>query len=256
MVPCLDLVNHSSPATAYFDESANGEVVLLLREGIKVTKHDEVTIDYGHDKPAAEMLFSYGFIDSKAPANSIVLPVEPMADDPLAKAKLFAFRSPPTLKITDSDTGVPQWDAPFVYLMCINNEDGLDFQVLQETDGSHHLRMFWQETDITEQVCEIETLVKEHELCQIFCLRVVTVVIEMVQQQLEALATHDERSTLVGDERPEILGAASQLRTVEKDLLERVLQLLDHKVSLLIGCFAYGRILLPSGLFQDRQNSR
>jgi hypothetical protein len=230
MVPCLDLVNHSSPATAYFEENSKDEVVLLLGEGAQVTNQDEITIDYGRDKPAAEMLFSYGFIDSNSTAKSIILPVASMEDDPLAKAKLFTFGSPPTLKITDCDTGVARWDAPFVHLMCLNSEDGLGFKVLQETDGSHHLRMFWQETDVTDQASNMENLVKGHELCQIFRLRVVTVVLEMIQQRLEVLEAYDEQSTLTGGERPDIIRAASQLRAVEKDLFERTLKVLEHEV--------------------------
>lgn len=99
MVPCLDLVNHSNQATAYFEENERDEVVLLLHK-TSLLKKTEVTIDYGHKKPAAEMLFSYGFIDSTSTAKSIVLPVESMDDDPLAKAKLHVFGSAPTLKIS------------------------------------------------------------------------------------------------------------------------------------------------------------
>ncbi|TGJ78794.1 hypothetical protein E0Z10_g9964 [Xylaria hypoxylon] len=229
MVPCLDLVNHSNPATSYFEENLEGEVVLLLRQEVIVLKQGEITIDYGHDKSAAEMLFSYGFIDSTSTAKSIVLPVESMGDDPLAKAKLYAFGCPPNLKITDSNTGVPQWDAPFVHLMCLNDEDGLQFKVLQETDGSHDLRMFWQDTDVTGEAGNMESLIKGHELCQVFRLRAVTVVLGMIQQQLEVLAAHDEERVPTGSERPHIAQAVSQLRAVEKDLFERIFQLLEEE---------------------------
>ncbi|KAI1154591.1 hypothetical protein F4825DRAFT_162567 [Nemania diffusa] len=229
MVPCLDLVNHSSPATAYFEENAEDEVVLLLKKGADLREEDELTIDYGHDKSAAEMLFSYGFIDSTSPAKSIVLPVESMDDDPLAKAKLHVFGSTPSLRIIDSGTGVPQWDAPFVHLMCLNDEDGLGFKVLQETDGSQHLRMFWQDIDVTEEAGNMETIIKGHEMCQVFRLRAVTVVLGMIQQQLEVLAAFDEKEVLIGSERPHIRQAASHLTAVEKDLFERTLQLLEHE---------------------------
>ncbi|KAI0434360.1 hypothetical protein F5Y09DRAFT_268470 [Xylaria sp. FL1042] len=226
MVPCLDLANHSSPATAYFEESPEDEVVLLLRKGASVLTQDEITIDYGHDKSAAEMLFSYGFIDPASTAKSIVLPIESMEDDPLAKAKLYVFGSAPTLKITDSDNGVPQWDAPFIHLMCLNDEDGLHFKVLQGTDGSKDLRMFWQDIDVTEEADKMQTLVKGHGLFQIFRLRAVTVVLGMIQQQLEVLA---EERLLIGSERQHVAQAASQLRAVEKDLFERTSQVLEQE---------------------------
>ncbi|KAI1177207.1 hypothetical protein F4777DRAFT_219399 [Nemania sp. FL0916] len=229
MVPCLDLVNHSNPATAYFEENTQDEVVLLLRDGANLLEKHEVTIDYGHDKSPAEMLFSYGFVDPTSPARRIVLPLESMDDDPLAKAKLYVFGSAPTLKILDSETGVPEWDAPFVHLMCLNDEDGLNFQILQETDGSQHLRMFWQGLDVTEKAEDMETLIKRHELCQVFRLRAVTVVSGMIQRQLQALAAYDRNSGLAGDERPHIVQAASLLRDAEKDLFERTFQLLDNE---------------------------
>lgn len=235
MVPCLDLVNHSNAATAYFDENSKDEVVLLLNKGASVSKQAELTIDYGHDKSAAEMLFSYGFIESHSPAKSISLLVESMGDDPLAKAKLYTFGSAPTLKITDSENGAPQWNAPFIYLACLNDEDGLHFKVLQETDGSQCLRMFWQDIDVTEQAGNMQVLIKGHKLCQIFRLRAVSVVLGMIQQQLVALASYDENSGLIENERSQISQAATQLRAAEEDLFKRIFQVLEDEKSQLLG---------------------
>ncbi|KAI1435230.1 hypothetical protein GGR50DRAFT_687190 [Xylaria sp. CBS 124048] len=231
MVPCLDLVNHSRAPTAYFHETSEDEAVLLLHDGANVLKQDELTIDYGHEKSAAEMLFSYGFIDSESTAQSIVLPIKSMDDDPLAKAKLLVYGTRPTLKITDNDNGIPQWDAPFVQLMCLNDEDGLHFKVLRETDGSQHLRMLWQDTDVTEEAGHMETLIKGHGLCQVFRLRAVAVVFGMIQQQLETLATSDEESLFIETDRPEIVRAASQLRALERDLLGRICEVVESEKS-------------------------
>lgn len=121
MVPCLDLVNHSSQATAYFEENEKGEVVLYLRKGCAVTRGEEITIDYGQDKSPAEMLFSYGFIDQSS-TTSLVLPLLPLDDDPLATAKLHAFGTPPKLELAKDENDIPHWTAPFVYLMCLNEE--------------------------------------------------------------------------------------------------------------------------------------
>lgn len=236
MVPCLDLVNHSSAATAHFEENSKDEVVLLLNKGASVPKQGELTINYGHDKSAAEMLFSYGFIESHSPAKSIVLPVEPMDDDPLAKAKLYTFGSAPTLKITDSENGAPQWDAPFIYLACLNDEDGLHFKILQENDGSQCLRMFWQDIDVTEQADNMQALIKGHELCQIFRLRAVSVALGMIQHQLDALASYDKDSGLIENERSHIRQAASQLRAVEEDLFKRIFQVLEDEVRMWASC--------------------
>lgn len=130
----------------------------------------------------------------------------------------------------DNDTGVPHWDGPFVHLMCLNDEDGLHFKVLRETDGSQHLRMFWQGDDVTGEAANMESIVKGHELCQVFRLRAVAVVLGMIQQQLEALAAYDEESASSENERTHISNAISQLRAVEKDLFERIFQVLEYEV--------------------------
>lgn len=122
MVPCLDLVNHSSKATAYFDENAKGGVSLHLNGGCMVPAGSEITIDYGRDKSPAEMLFSYGFIDEDSNARRLVLPLLPLQDDPLAVAKLRVFGTQPKLEISEDEDGNPCWAAPFAYLMCLNEE--------------------------------------------------------------------------------------------------------------------------------------
>ncbi|KAI2640141.1 hypothetical protein GGS21DRAFT_537861 [Xylaria nigripes] len=232
MVPCLDLVNHSRTPTAYFDENSRDEAVLLLHSGVKVLEQEEITIDYGHDKSAAEMLFSYGFVeDSDSTAQNIILPVELMDDDPLAKAKIYVYGSAPTLKISDGHNEAPQWDAPFLHLMCLNDEDGLHFKVMRETDGSQHLRMFWQDTDVTEDAGNMENIIKGHKLSQVFRLRVLTVVSGMIQQRLEILADNGVENVAIQDRRPEILQAASKLRTLERDLFEMTSAVLELEIA-------------------------
>ncbi|KAI0024234.1 hypothetical protein F4780DRAFT_768886 [Xylariomycetidae sp. FL0641] len=229
MVPCLDMANHSGGATAYYDETTTNEITLLLHENCKVAQGSEITINYGQNKPAAEMLFTYGFVDAESPARGMVLPLEPMADDPLAKAKLLAFGRPPLLEIKDTGSISPEWHAPFVYLACLNEEDGLDFKVLQETDGSRHLTMFWQEVDITEEPKRILDLIREHELHPIFHLRAVTIVLDTVEQQLLLLSADLPTNREVSGERPGILQAASYLRTAESELLRRTRQSLNDQ---------------------------
>ncbi|KAI0597343.1 hypothetical protein F4775DRAFT_560804 [Biscogniauxia sp. FL1348] len=244
MVPCLDLVNHSSDANAYFEENSKDEVMLLLRNGSKVSRGEEITINYGQDKSPAEMLFSYGFIDTQSIAKKVILPLEPLDDDPLGKAKLHAFGSAPVLEIKDDEGGV-QWSAPFVYLMCLNEEDGLDFKVLQETDGSRHLKMHWQGVDITETPKAVQELIKGHDLQHVFQLRAVTVVLETVDQQLQKINSFSgPNDSIPGLVRGEVLQATSHLRALESDLLERAQQVLNDQViqpvsaSMIFGLFS------------------
>ncbi|KAH6630900.1 hypothetical protein B0J18DRAFT_115642 [Chaetomium sp. MPI-SDFR-AT-0129] len=210
MVPCIDMINHAAEPSAYYEENAQDEVVLLPRPGVAVAQGSEITISYGAGKSAAEMLFSYGFIDPSSTTDSLVLPLAPFPDDPLAKAKLVAFGQAPQIHVArgpppsqgigraendeqqgqrqeeDGDSDI-HWTSPFAYLMCLNEEDGLEFRILQQTDGAQQLCVFWQDEDVTERTGEFEALVRQHPLAAVFRLRVVAVVQEALQTQLERL---------------------------------------------------------------------
>ncbi|KAI1454467.1 SET domain-containing protein [Annulohypoxylon moriforme] len=235
MVPCLDLVNHSSKANAYFDENGDGEIILRLRQGCGVSAGNEITIDYGGDKSPAEMLFSYGFIDTDSTVTSLTLPLEPFSDDPLATAKLHAFGTPPKLKLAEDDTGNPHWTAPFVYLMCLNEEDGLQFRVLQETDGSRHLKMFWQDTDVTHEPDAIVDHIHNHELYPLFKLRVITVLYDIFQTKIEELTGTRDRDMISGSTREEIWEVVSRLNSLEAGIIKKCLRVLDEEQTRLIG---------------------
>lgn len=71
--------------------------MLLLHPGIGLGRDSEITISYGFSKSAAEMLFSYGFIDKGSVTSSLTLNLEPFPDDPLGRAKFAAFLGPPVV---------------------------------------------------------------------------------------------------------------------------------------------------------------
>lgn len=237
MVPCVDMVNHSSQANSYYDENAKQEATLLLRPGHQISTGDEITISYGESKTAAEMLFSYGFIDPQSTAEGLTLPLDPMDDDPLAQAKLHIFGEQPTVKLRGTDERM-QWESPFAYLMCVNEEDGLEFRVLQGTDGSRQLKVFWQEEDVTDSAKAFETLIEKHPHCAIFKLRVATVLAERLADQLEQLcssqALDSSSSAAIVAPRPSCLESALLLREIETTILENALKALDQQKSELL----------------------
>ncbi|KAK7419872.1 hypothetical protein QQX98_003059 [Neonectria punicea] len=234
MVPGLDMVNHSHRPTAYYEEDDQDDVVLMLRPGVEVTSGEEVAITYGEAKSAAEMLFSYGFIDPGSAAHELVLPLDAMPDDPLGRAKLHIFNGGPTLKLFRTD-GKLEWSSPFAYLMCLNEEDGLNFRVLQDSDGEKQLRLFWQEEDVTGREHDFEALIEGHPLQQVFKLRVVAVLHELVSEQLMHLGSgfpHDQLEPLrrAGQVREECIRAATVLRQIEASVLERAAETLEEQV--------------------------
>ncbi|KAL0777894.1 hypothetical protein CaCOL14_005547 [Colletotrichum acutatum] len=249
MVPVLDLANHSSKANAYYEENDKDEVVLLLRPGCRVSSGDEMTISYGDAKSGAEMLFSYGFIDPASAADRITLPLIPMEDDPLGKAKLHVFEGAPTVEFVRTN-GSLSWKSPFAYFMCLNEEDGLSFRVLQDTGGSRELKLFWQEEDVTAKITAFERHIAEHPLAQIFRLRVVSVLEDLVASQLERLATGmsledlDESLNEGGLVCGTCISAAATLREQETSLLEAAVKALEDQVSGLL-FFIAGLLSVP-----------
>ncbi|KAK0719733.1 hypothetical protein B0H67DRAFT_484682 [Lasiosphaeris hirsuta] len=235
MVPCIDMVNHSASPTAYYDETSKDEVVLLPRPGASIIAGEEVTISYGDTKSGAEMLFSYGFIDPTSTAESLTLVLEPFPDDPLARAKLMAFGEAPKLHVARDGSSVV-WKSPFAYLMCLNEEDGLDFRVLQDTEGGQQLRVFWQDDDVTDRVNGFEALIQSHPLSALFRLRVVTVIQERLEVQLDRARSHQvaKQDPDLGDVRDECLKAAELLRKVETGILESGIESLEEERSSLL----------------------
>ncbi|KAH6649935.1 hypothetical protein F5144DRAFT_27502 [Chaetomium tenue] len=258
MVPCIDMINHAATPSAYYDENTKDEVVLLPRPGVGISKDDEITISYGDAKSAAEMLFSYGFIDPASSAESLVLPLNPFPDDPLAKAKLVAFGEAPKIHVarqgreekekeesgnssTPNKKGPVGWTSPFAHLMCVNEEDGLEFRVLQQTDGARQLRVFWQEEDVTDRTGDFEALIRTHPLAAVLSLRVVTVVQGALQAQLERLAssTVPDAAAAAGDpavqqRREDCVRTATVLREIETKILEDAIEGLEGEKNALL----------------------
>lgn len=233
MVPCLDLANHSCEASARFEEDEQRHVKLILRDGCTLADGQEVTINYGQGKSAAEMLFSYGFIDQNSKANKMVLPLDPLEDDPLGSAKLHIFRATqnsPTIEIRDNDDGVPTWHAPFAYLLAVNEEDGLQFCVLQETDGSRHLKLFWQGEDESDRADQVKDLLIDHPLRLVFELRAASIIYEKLADHLSDMDGGGlvEQQTSSHSATAEMV--SRQLQLAEKDLLLRMVAALEEQV--------------------------
>lgn len=234
MVPCLDFANHSSEPNAYYDQTSDGSAAILLRPDIVLDIASEILISYGNSKSAAEMLFSYGFIDEQGIRKELVLTLEPQKDDPLGKAKIAAFDGLPVVRVRD-DNGMIKWESPFLYLMCLNEEDGLNFRVLQETNGTRtRLKMFWQGSDVTEKSTTFEALMAGHELQQVFRLRAIVILQDRIRQQLEQLYGSEGTVESLVDlslVEPDRYRNASLLRSTETAILKAAFTSTNEQVS-------------------------
>ena len=223
MVPCIDMANHASGdnTSALYETDSNGNAVLILRDCKDLAPNDEVTITYGDEKGACEMLFSYGFIESTMKAaRELFLDLEIPDDDPLKLAKKAVAQSAPGFRLFLHGDSTA-WESSFIWLVCINEEDGLGFKLLQNNDGERELQASWKGEEITD-MSNLVALLKVEPLWDVFELRAITTLQNRVEQQLLRLECSrksvDEILTTVEMDNG-IGGNAMRLRELEETLL-------------------------------------
>jgi len=224
MVPCIDMCNHAADdsTSALYETDSNGNAVLLLRDGKNTAKGDEITITYGDKKGACEMIFSYGFLESSVTsAKELFLDLHIPEDDPLGVAKMHVSSSAPGVRIFDG--AIPEkeesagWDSDFVWVMCVNEEDGLSFRVLQTTDGRRELKTTWKGEELPD-VSKLKQLLETDSMWEVFQLRAVTLIQDRVETQLQEVeeAKEHEGATQI---RQRVAVLALKLRALEAALL-------------------------------------
>ena len=232
MVPCIDMANHAADdaTSALYEVNNRGEALLLLRDGYNVSRGDEVTITYGDKKGACEMIFSYGFLDdSRKTAKELFLDLHALEDDPLGQAKAHVSSAAPGVRIFDQGEGAG-WDSDFVWLLCVNAEDGLSFRVLQTVDGEGELKAAWKDEDL-EDTSKLRELLEADSMWDVFQLRAVSLIRARVENQIRRLDQGQDLQTTSVRERPLIL--AMGLRALELELLNKAYATLESEVMTL-----------------------
>jgi hypothetical protein len=266
MVPCVDMANHASgdATMALYETDEEGNAVLQLRWGKTLHPGDEVTItyvhhlqaltlstfscglsclrqthSYGDDKGAAEMIFSYGFLESDmTSARQLFLGLDIPDDDPLKVAKKKICKDAPGVRLfVDGDSESTGWESGFVWWACVNEEDGLDFELLQTQDGGRELKASWKGTEIGSSET-LKDILAADPLWDVFLLRAVVILQGRLETQLAMLeATEEAFASVVHDKdglgtgiRSDVYLTIGKLRTLEADLLRRGIQDLLKKV--------------------------
>jgi hypothetical protein len=99
----MDLASHApgEVTNATYDKTDDAYVLRLIH-GKSVLRGQEISITYGDEKGACEMLFSYGFIDhAMETAETLFLGLSISADDATATAKTRLADCAPGFKIID-----------------------------------------------------------------------------------------------------------------------------------------------------------
>lgn len=234
MVPCIDFANHASgeAAVAFYGTDTDGNAVLVLRDGKTLKTGDEVTITYGDEKGACEMLFSYGFLEeTMTSAKELYLDLDIPNDDPLKIAKMLVFKTAPGFRIFSQGDTIG-WEGPFVWLLCVNEEDGLEFKVLQSNDGERELRVLWNDCEIAD-VSGLELLLQADPKWDIFKLRAAVILRDRIAQQLSILkaSTVDPtKVSFVTQQSAQIWHLITKLRDLEEELMHQAYYVLDQRV--------------------------
>ncbi|PYH46404.1 SET domain-containing protein [Aspergillus saccharolyticus JOP 1030-1] len=239
MVPCIDMANHSSEETvkALYDEDAEGNVMLQLRYGNAVQAGEEVTISYGDEKSASEMIFSYGFLDrDTTDARQIFLDLDIPDDDPLKVVKKAFCKVPPGIRVyTSPAADQVAWESSIIWWACVNEEDGLDFTVLQTTDGGRELKALWKGVDVRDSD-HLKELLMADPHWDIIQLRAVVLILERLETQAWVLretglmvSEIDENEDMRAMFRPDVYGMIKRLRMLEMKLLGRAIEGLEKQ---------------------------
>ncbi|KAJ5351323.1 hypothetical protein N7452_000297 [Penicillium brevicompactum] len=248
MVPCVDMANHVSGGTvkALYDENSKGDAVLQLRWGKTVQPGDEITISYGDEKPASEMLFSYGFLEhDRIETSEISLNLEIPEDDPLGLPKKIFCQNDTGLRIlaahTADETQRVTWESRLAWLACVNEEDGLHFGLAQTTDGGRELEVSWKDEKV-QSPGHLRELLAADPLWEIFQLRAAVLLLERLETQLAHLQETEEILANLREEnvaveslfRPGIFETILQFRKLEGELLEQAVEdLIKQRTELL-----------------------
>jgi hypothetical protein len=187
---------------------------------------------YGDDKGACENIFSYGFLeDSTTSAKVMFLDLEIPDDDPLRPAKAFVSTAAPGFRIFDKDNGV-DWESDYIWLVIVNEEDGLDFKLRQTIDGKREIQAFWRERELDDTV-NIRQYLQEDPAWDVFQLRATVLLQNRVDAQIEAIqavqGTRQEASMRAAPWK-----LAERLRSLELDMLTRAGSLLESQVRTLL----------------------
>lgn len=204
---------------------------------------------YGDEKPASEMIFSYGFLESdRAEESQVLLDMRIPEDDPLGFAKNMFCRETPGIRLStaldaESSSRI-SWDSPLIWLACVNEEDGLHIEISQTNDGEIELETTWKSEKLTSPH-HLQELLASDQSWDIYRLRAVVLLLERLEVQLslvreteEVLENLKENETIFKEIfRPEIYDLTARLRKLEGALFEKAATDLVNEVSNLLVIF-------------------
>lgn len=233
MIPAIDIANHDSKPAARFEVEENGDAILLLEISSILHEGEEICINYGSRKSSLEFLFTYGFlpIRSDSDPESILLSLPSPEDDPLAVPKVqlvSATDCVPGIKISDHDGSI-QWDSEVLWLMNLNEEDGLAFSITG--DSGEELNLMWKGEHV--ELRNLKATLERDGMWDLFLLRAVVTILNQVERQLldlRAWRSDNTQSALSLERFHEVSRISTNFRAIEERILTRAFEYFGDEV--------------------------
>ncbi|EAT82164.2 hypothetical protein SNOG_10770 [Parastagonospora nodorum SN15] len=119
------------------------------------------------------------------------------------------------------------WESDYIWLVVINEEDGLDFRIRQTVDGKREIQAFWKELEL-DDTSKLRDYLQEDPSWDVFQLRAVVLLQNQVEAQMETIqAMQGLNQELTVRDVPWRL--AERLRNLEFDMLQRAALALDSQ---------------------------
>ena len=238
MVPCIDLANHASgeATIASYEKDSGGNAVLLAREGKQIDKGEEVTITYGDEKGACEMIFSYSFLEQDMEsAKSLFLSLAMPDEDIYRAEKIKIAGCAPGFKLIESEDGEIDWTGDFIWLLCVNRDDGLRIDIARTNFGQEEVGAFFRDTELIDGAAGLHTLLQQSDLWDVFKLRAITILQQRVFDQLQLLYTTQETVETIAQQNHNTIRdhpkeLAMSLRRLEFELQESAYEVFEAQV--------------------------
>lgn len=148
-------------------------------------------------------------------------------DDPLRPAKMFVSTVAPGFRLFEK-AGDIDWESDFIWLVIVNEEDGLDFKVRQTIDGKREIQALWKEDEL-EDTSKLREYLRGDPLWEVYQLRATVLLQGRVEAQIETLKEvgRPQKETTIRETPWRLAG---QLRTLESAMLERAMDALENQV--------------------------
>lgn len=162
------------------------------------------------------------------------------------------LHSPPTVKLIDLPSPPSiAWLSTEIWLLITNAEDGLEFKVLQQTNGSQELVLYWrddteadgEEGVLIDDMDTLKTCLEKSDLWEVYHLRAIVTLQQVVADKLQQLDESEEVFTTIAEsaKRSSIEGqtgtvehqeeAREGIVTLARELRERERRLLAKSIT-------------------------